>query len=110
MREKGRFCISQHYLISFDTCLIIVWKADFVIIIDASTIIIIAIECVCGLFVDDSQMLKTISPFPITDAAYIESQSADQPFFICTIQEFRRVRTTIFFPFFFFVFLSTRIK
>ncbi|KAI9560663.1 hypothetical protein GHT06_011613 [Daphnia sinensis] len=24
------------------------------------------------------------------DAAYIESQSADQPFFICTIQEFRR--------------------
>lgn len=46
MREKGRFCISQHYLISFDTCLIIVWKADFVIIIDA-TIIIIAIECVC---------------------------------------------------------------
>jgi hypothetical protein len=53
---------------------------------------------VCGLFVDDSQMLKTISPFPKTDAAYIESQSADQPFFICTIQEFRRVRTTIFSP------------
>jgi hypothetical protein len=25
------------------------------------------------------------------DAAYIESQGADQPFFICTIQEFRRV-------------------
>lgn len=55
MRVKGRFRISQHYLISFDTCLIIVWKADFVII--AATIIIIAIEClcvcvcVCGLFV-----------------------------------------------------------
>lgn len=60
--------------------------------------------CVCGLFVDDSQMLKTISPFPITDAAYIESQSADQPFFICTIQEFRRVRTTIFSPFCFVLF------
>lgn len=42
------------------------------------------------------------SCFPI-DAAYIESQSADQPFFICTIQEFRRV-TNNFDPFVLFVF------
>jgi hypothetical protein len=34
-------------------------------------------------------------PFVFTDAVYIESQRADLPYFICTIQEFKRVSSLL---------------
>jgi len=49
---------------------------------DTSTTISIEELSVCVFF---------LFVFVSLDAAYIESQGADQPFFICTIQEFRRV-------------------